>query len=201
MTSNSAYLVRGDGSTLVYDPLIDRRDYPPEQADELADRLASIQRVVGEGVDPRAVERLILLWPAARVKVSHSKPITSRMGRWTEVVLTESDDPEARCVAAVASCHPNDNYDRHLGVALAFGRALKAAKDKTEPGLKPGIAVGLFGPNTSACGFILAESPQAPGRGWRLVRLTAPVKIGDTRHAEGEVLELQASELFPKPQP
>lgn len=181
-------------------PLIETPADAEDQA-FLEDRLAAIQKVVGEGVKPRAVERLLQLWPDARVKVSHSKPITSRMGRWTEVVITESDDPEARCVAAVAACHPNDNYERRRGISIAFLRALKAVKNKTAPGLPPGIAVGLFGPNTSACGFVLAESPQAPGSGWRLVRLTAPVKIGDTRHVEGDVLELQVSELFPKPQP
>lgn len=84
-------------------------------------------RVLGKAVHPAALKRLHQLWPEAVVKVRHGGNAGSGQRYWTRVTILRSG-PGTGSVYAVATCAPEDGFNRKYGVDLAFRRALKMVR-------------------------------------------------------------------------
>jgi hypothetical protein len=89
-------------------------------------------RVLGHAGHPRAINRLVELWPQARVLVAHGYeaqiiplPSPFRGRRATRVVIREDDAEDARWVGGEALCSPSDQFCRRRGIEIAFRRALR----------------------------------------------------------------------------
>lgn len=107
------------------------------------------ERVLGKAVHPAAIERLFEVWPKAQVEVRHSYFMGSRpSGRRVELRRTVVEIWEGeknpillpavypinhRHVTRSAVCHPEDTFDRRVGIRLAFDRCLREAVRRAEP--------------------------------------------------------------------
>jgi hypothetical protein len=93
-----------------------------------------VRRPLGYAVHPDAINRLLELWPDARVLVSHGYERQILPGptlpgfrgqRATRVVIRESDDENSRWIGGEALCSPEDQFSRRRGIEIAFRRALR----------------------------------------------------------------------------
>lgn len=100
-------------------------------------------RVLGKAVHPAALRRLHELFPDARVRVQHESHLrelpagSQRMSRRCypnperETYVYIDVDGEQRpggTLFALATCHPEDNFNRRKGIEIAFRRALTTAR-------------------------------------------------------------------------
>jgi hypothetical protein len=102
---------------------------------------ADVRLIVGRAVHNDALDRLFELWPGALVRVTHKTehiPDLTRMdgctrdARWHRQITTVSiDDPvSGYTVFGRAECAPGDQWDRKVGIAMAFRRALTKVRER-----------------------------------------------------------------------
>lgn len=92
-----------------------------------------LSKVLGKAPHPRAINRMVQIWPKAYVNVEHGT--TRHDGtdyRYTRVFIYEFDPktdddatPTPRLIQGLARCHPSDQFCRRKGIELAFRRALR----------------------------------------------------------------------------
>lgn len=103
-----------------------------------------LAKVLGKGAHPRAINRLVELWPEAHVIVSHrSRRYDGEDRRDTTVWVFEHKpsaaqaenpwlivDPGMNRVVGRAECMLRfDHWNRRFGISLAFRRALRRVAD------------------------------------------------------------------------
>lgn len=103
-----------------------------------------IQRVLGSGVHPKAITRLLELWPRATVSVRHGmlRPDGRRL---TTVTVTINPCVAERVkmfgftggiVCRHATCAKGDQFSRRYGIKLAFERCLREVKVRHAAGVR-----------------------------------------------------------------
>lgn len=99
----------------------------PEQINEFLAQCLTLRKVLGAAVHPRAIGRLVELWPRAYVEVHHYPPRGQTVVRIYNRKPVEGDAGNGLEEASrEAACSDDDQFSRKTGIRLAFGRALKA---------------------------------------------------------------------------
>jgi hypothetical protein len=104
---------------------------------------ADARLIVGKAVHDDALDRLFELWPSALVRVQHNSehiPDLTRMDgctrderRHRQITVVSIDDPDSGyTVFGRAECAPGDQWDRKLGIAMAFRRALVKVRKRVD---------------------------------------------------------------------
>lgn len=107
-------------------------DFDPSYAEAKFER---VQRVLGKAGHPKAIKRLLEIWPDAYVKVMYDPPNWEtwfrggKSGRATMVEIYErpptvAEELERRSIKGTARCNLSDQFCRESGRRLAFNRAL-----------------------------------------------------------------------------
>lgn len=104
-----------------------------DQINAFLERCLTIRKVVGPGVHPRAIGRLVEVWPEAVVEVKHSPAAMSPRFTVVDVVKSPDHRKTEGHVSRAATCSREDQFVKATGIVVAFDRCLREAVRRAEP--------------------------------------------------------------------
>lgn len=115
----------------------------PEQIDAFIARCEYLRKVLGKAVHPLAIGRLVEVWPEATIEVSYHDTrydgVNLRVTRM-RVYPAAGEDPLRRpSVQRDARCHSDDQFERRVGIRIAFDRCLREVVRREDPGRVSGL--------------------------------------------------------------